>query len=212
MSSSSKKDLRDRTNEFRVITTTLKRRQKEDIEKKSSSGSRLSNNEQISSKKQKSEFSIKAKLIAKEISSTTLILEELVSLTSRRTMFEDFTADINALTIQVKQNISKINEKIQELQNYINKTNTGGKQITQHNSNVVLLLQSQLANTSTTFKDVLETRRECDRGDDIRAWWYIPAVGAYDIRATGCGAENRQSDRGGAYEHIRSTTRAFELL
>jgi syntaxin 5 len=35
-----------------------------------------------------------------------------------------------------------------------------GKQLDEHNHNVVMLLQSKLANTSMTFKDVLEVRTQ----------------------------------------------------
>ena len=35
-----------------------------------------------------------------------------------------------------------------------------GKQVDEHNHNVVMLLQSKLANTSMTFKDVLEIRTQ----------------------------------------------------
>ena len=41
-----------------------------------------------------------------------------------------------------------------------NSKSAEGKQIKEHNHNVVMLLQNKLADTSTTFKDVLEVRTQ----------------------------------------------------
>ncbi|KAJ2895234.1 Integral membrane protein SED5 [Coemansia aciculifera] len=82
-------------------------------------------------------------------------------------MFDDKTSDINALTSQVKQRIAAINGKIMSLQALQRKNGSGsgtnagaGQQTTEHHSNIVVSLQSQLASTSTVFKDVLEMRSE----------------------------------------------------
>ncbi|KAJ2909085.1 Integral membrane protein SED5 [Coemansia aciculifera] len=84
-----------------------------------------------------------------------------------KTMFDDKTSDINALTSQVKQRIAAINGKIMSLQALQRKNGSGsgtnagaGQQTTEHHSNIVVSLQSQLASTSTVFKDVLEMRSE----------------------------------------------------
>ncbi|KAJ1834816.1 Integral membrane protein SED5 [Coemansia sp. RSA 2711] len=77
-----------------------------------------------------------------------------------KTIFDDKTNEINALTTQVKQRIATINGKIMSLQQLQRQQNGGGQQVTEHHSNVVLSLQSQLATTSTAFKDVLELRSE----------------------------------------------------
>jgi hypothetical protein len=73
------------------------------------------------------------------------------------------------LTFIIKQDIANINKQIADLQAYIKqKRGQSGKspeakQIDEHNSNVVMLLQSRLATTSMTFKDVLEVRTQvCD--------------------------------------------------
>lgn len=70
------------------------------------------------------------------------------------------------LTFIIKQDIGSINKQIAQLQSYVKQRNAqssgsaAGKQIDEHNHNVVMLLQSKLANTSMTFKDVLEVRTQ----------------------------------------------------
>jgi len=71
------------------------------------------------------------------------------------------------LTFIIKQDIAHINKQIATLQTYVKQRNVQassksveGKQIDEHNSNVVMLLQSKLASTSMTFKDVLEVRTQ----------------------------------------------------
>lgn len=69
------------------------------------------------------------------------------------------------LTHWIKQDIAKINKEIASLQAYVRaqQSQSGqgrGKQIEEHNSNVVMMLQSKLASTSISFKDVLEIRTQ----------------------------------------------------
>jgi len=74
--------------------------------------------------------------------------------------------EISELTYIIKQDIAHINKQIASLQAYVKQRNASGttsaegKQIEEHTSNVVMLLQSKLANTSVTFKDVLEVRTQ----------------------------------------------------
>lgn len=72
---------------------------------------------------------------------------------------------IQELTYIIKQDIANINRQIAALQSFLKKHNGGsksteGKQIDEHNSNIVMMLQSKLANTSMSFKDVLEVRTQ----------------------------------------------------
>jgi syntaxin 5 len=53
-----------------------------------------------------------------------------------------------------------LNKQIAMLQTYTKEQKIGSKQATEHSSNVVVSLQSKLANTSMSFKDVLEIRTE----------------------------------------------------
>ncbi|KAL4069781.1 t-SNARE [Scleroderma yunnanense] len=115
----------------------------------------------------KSEFSRMASAIAKDISSTTIKLGKLAQLAKRKTLFDDRPVEISELTFIIKQDIANINRQIAALQSFVKQRNalanarsTEGKQIDEHNHNVVMMLQSKLANTSMTFKDVLEVRTQ----------------------------------------------------
>ena len=74
---------------------------------------------------------------------------------------------LQELTYIIKQDIANINKQIASLQAYVKQRNTPGgaknpetKQLEEHTHNVVMLLQSKLADTSMTFKDVLEIRTQ----------------------------------------------------
>ncbi|KAG6333700.1 hypothetical protein ID866_5383 [Astraeus odoratus] len=115
----------------------------------------------------KSEFSRMASAIAKDISGTTIKLGKLAQLAKRKTLFDDRPVEISELTFIIKQDIANINRQIAALQSFVKQRNaqagsrsTEGKQIDEHNHNVVMMLQSKLANTSMTFKDVLEVRTQ----------------------------------------------------
>lgn len=71
------------------------------------------------------------------------------------------------LTYIIKQDIAKLNKQIAMLQSYTKDHKLGSKQATEHSSNVVVSLQSKLANTSMSFKDVLEIRTE------VSPWLHI---------------------------------------
>jgi syntaxin 5 len=69
------------------------------------------------------------------------------------------------LTFIIKQDIAGINKQIAALQSYVkdrqgSSSSSEGKMVDEHNSNVVMMLQSNLATTSMTFKDVLELRTQ----------------------------------------------------
>jgi syntaxin 5 len=81
----------------------------------------------------------------------------------------DLTFRFQELTFVIKQDIASINKQIAALQTFIKQRNAQGskspegKQIDEHNHNVVMLLQSKLATTSMTFKDVLEVRTQVNK-------------------------------------------------
>lgn len=71
------------------------------------------------------------------------------------------------LTYIIKQDIANLNKQIATLQAYVKQRNSQNtsktpesKQLDEHNHNVVMLLQSKLADTSMSFKDVLEIRTQ----------------------------------------------------
>ncbi|KAJ1721690.1 Integral membrane protein SED5 [Coemansia erecta] len=169
------KTLRDRTNEFRSLTTALRKRQQGATSMPETSKARPLANGTYS------EFSQHAGAIGKDIQDTTLLLERLATLARGKTIFDDRSGEINALTNQVKQRIATLNGKIMSLQALQRKqqqqqqggASAGGKQANEHHSNIVVSLQSQLASTSTVFKDVLELRSESLKASGNRKEQFI---------------------------------------
>jgi len=114
----------------------------------------------------KGEFTRMAFAIGKDIAETTRKLGKLAQLAKRRTLFDDRPVEISELTYIIKQDIANLNKQIATLQAFVksqrsqNSKKPHGKQVEEHNHNVVMLLQSKLASTSMTFKDVLEIRTQ----------------------------------------------------
>ncbi|KAI9313764.1 t-SNARE [Dichotomocladium elegans] len=154
---------KDRTNEFHSMVDRIRSR--------SNAPSALERRSLISSpkftasfnKKQRhpqSEFSMMAAEISRNITSTAGKLEKLTKLAKRKTLFDDKPVEISELTFIIKQDIAKLNKQIAMLQEYTKNQRQPSKQATEHTSNVVVALQSKLADTSMSFKDVLEIRTE----------------------------------------------------
>ncbi|GAA5959821.1 hypothetical protein JCM3765_000112 [Sporobolomyces pararoseus] len=112
---------------------------------------------------QRSEFARMAAKIGKDIQGTTGKLEKLAQLAKRKTLFDDRPVEISELTYIIKQDIAALNQQIAQLQAFT-QTNlnagVGGKQVSEHNKNVVTMLQTKLADTTIGFKDVLEIRTQ----------------------------------------------------
>lgn len=93
------------------------------------------------------------------------------SVAKRKTLFDDRPIEISELTYIIRQDIAHLNTQIAALQAYVRTQKAGGggsgkdkksdgKQVEEHNSNVVMMLQSRLANMGMGFKDVLELRTQ----------------------------------------------------
>ncbi|KAJ7751250.1 t-SNARE [Mycena maculata] len=152
--------VQDRTNEFRSCVESI--RSRSNVPRGAEAKQRLRNGKTTT----KSEFSRMASAIGKDINGTTIKLGKLAQLAKRKTLFDDRPVEISELTFIIKQDIANFNKQIAALQSYVKQRNTQGskspeaKQLDEHNNNVVMLLQSKLANTSMTFKDVLEVRTQ----------------------------------------------------
>ncbi|KAG0007034.1 cis-Golgi t-SNARE syntaxin [Modicella reniformis] len=104
----------------------------------------------------KSEFALMASLINRDILTTAGKLQKL----ARRKYLS-----LDELIFIIKQDIAKLNKQIAQLQLYLREQGSKsgistGKQVQEHNINVVLMLQSRLAAQTSAFKDVLELRTE----------------------------------------------------
>ncbi|CAJ1058742.1 Syntaxin 5A isoform 3 [Xyrichtys novacula] len=111
--------------------------------------------------KQRSDFTVMAKRIGKDLSNTFAKLEKLTILAKRKSLFDDKAVEIEELTQIIKQDINSLNKQIAQLQDSVRTRNTpGGRHIQTHSNTIVVSLQSKLATMSNDFKSVLEVRTE----------------------------------------------------
>ncbi|KAI8868393.1 t-SNARE [Ramicandelaber brevisporus] len=163
-----RQSVRDRTNEFRSAVDLLR----STVSAADSSSATTSANGVASSQARhpnsnidprRVQFTKLATEIGREIDQTASRLEELAKLAKRKTLFDDRAAEINQLTAAVKRDIGSLNAKIAALQTVTRELNgqrNATKQNSEHSSNVVKMLSTRLASTSSTFMDVLEIRSE----------------------------------------------------
>lgn len=152
----------DRTKEFYATVESILSR-KNNLEQQ-----QLLHNQYSPPPQNKSEFTHVAATIGKDINSTVAKLQRLTQLAKRRTLFDDNPTEINDLIQVVKQDIGKINNKIDGLQRYSQdhsrnrsrESTLSSKQAQEHSKNVIVSLQSKLATTSNEFKNVLEVRTQ----------------------------------------------------
>ena len=83
----------------------------------------------------------------------------------RKTLFDDKSTQISELIYVIKHDIAELNNDIANLQSFVKQRKNavrgrGKKEADEHSDNVVVLLQSKLANTSMGFKDILEIRTQ----------------------------------------------------
>ncbi|OZJ02186.1 hypothetical protein BZG36_04318, partial [Bifiguratus adelaidae] len=155
--------IKDRTNEFQSAVDVLRNRQAvKGLDRQPLIPASPAFNQSGNRHAQKTEFARIAALIGREINMTTSKLEKLTKLAKKKSLFDDKPVEISELTYIIKQDIAKINKQIAALQEYTHNSQSKSlsKQATEHSSNVVLSLQSKLANTSLGFKDVLEIRTQ----------------------------------------------------
>ncbi|XP_030825885.1 syntaxin-5 [Camarhynchus parvulus] len=111
--------------------------------------------------RQRSEFSLMAKRIGKDLSNTFAKLEKLTLLAKRKSLFDDKAVEIEELTYIIKQDIGGLNAQIARLQELLRaRGRPDGRHLQSHSNGVLLALQSRLASMSNDFKSVLEVRTE----------------------------------------------------
>ncbi|GJJ70083.1 syntaxin 5 [Entomortierella parvispora] len=149
----------DRTAEFKAaINSLLSRGQLQ--HRQGSNNARRTGKDAIAY----AEFSHLASSIGKEITETNSKLQKLTKLVKKKAMFDDRPVEISELTYVIKQDLSRLNAQILALQQHVRATTAKGnrstRQMDEHSGNVVIILQSKLANTSMGFKEALEIRTE----------------------------------------------------
>ncbi|KAM7000829.1 syntaxin-5a [Tautogolabrus adspersus] len=111
--------------------------------------------------RQRSDFTVMAKRIGKDLSNTFAKLEKLTILAKRKSLFDDKAVEIEELTYIIKQDINSLNKQILQLQDLVRSRGApGGRHIQTHSNTIVVSLQSKLASMSNDFKSVLEVRTE----------------------------------------------------
>ncbi|XP_010868932.1 syntaxin 5A, like [Esox lucius] len=142
---------RDRTNEFQSVCKSLQGRQNGVQPSKPA----------LSAIRQRSDFTLMAKRIGKDLSNTFAKLEKLTILAKRRSLFDDKAVEIEELTYIVKQDINSLNKQIAQLQGLVrSRQSQNGRHLQTHSNTIVVSLQSKLASMSNDFKSVLEVRTE----------------------------------------------------
>ena len=104
----------------------------------------------------RSEFTAEASEIGAAIYATAEKLGKLTQLAKSKSLFEDPTAEINAMTALIKTEIVSLNSKLAELKGRQQASRT--KQRESHSTSVVESLSSQLRGATRDFQDVLHTR------------------------------------------------------
>lgn len=103
-------------------------------------------------------------------------LEKLAQLARRKTLFDN-PVEINELTFVIKQDLSGLNQQIAGLQNVVRSSQQGGKsQESEHNKNVVLLLQGKLTDVSASFRETLEMRTKTIQASRSRQENFLSSV------------------------------------
>jgi len=106
------------------------------------------------------EFSRRAQAVARDLSHTTAKLDRLSQLARRKTLFDDRPVEISELTYIIKHDIAGLNRQLAELQQYSSNRSAKLNRADEHRGNVVTMLQSTLASTTTNFQEILEVRTQ----------------------------------------------------
>ncbi|XP_005988849.1 syntaxin-5a [Latimeria chalumnae] len=142
---------RDRTHEFLAACKSLQSRQ----------NGIQHNKPALNAVRQRSDFTLMAKRIGKDLSNTFAKLEKLTILAKRKSLFDDKAVEIEELTYIIKQDINSLNKQIAQLQDFVRaKGSQNGRHVQTHSNTIVVSLQSKLASMSNDFKSVLEVRTE----------------------------------------------------
>ncbi|KAK1903578.1 Syntaxin-5, partial [Dissostichus eleginoides] len=143
---------RDRTLEFQSACKSLQGRPQNGVQPSKPA---------LSALRQRSDFTVMAKRIGKDLSNTFAKLEKLTILAKRKSLFDDKAVEIEELTYIIRQDINSLNKQIAQLQDLVrSRAAPGGRHIQTHSKTIVVSLQSKLASISNDFKSVLEVRTE----------------------------------------------------
>lgn len=171
--------INDRTAEFRHIVTAAQRKRaaKPGAQRLLSDAQRSASNG--SAQPRHSEFARNAAEIGRGISATMGKLQKLAQLAKKRSLFDDNPVEVNELTFIIKQNLSRLNEDIRNLQALSKRLHPKPDQEGENNKNILLLLQGKLGDVSANFKDVLEIRTKNIQASRSRTEAFVSTVGQH---------------------------------
>ncbi|CAM0136142.1 unnamed protein product [Umbelopsis sp. WA50703] len=160
--------IRNRTQEFQAVASRLSSRTNPNDRR-----AQINLVQHVPKRGNVSAFTVTARELARHLKITEQELEKLkssnktndtlppnITVTNRRTLFDEKPVEISELTYVIKQNISKLNHGIAALQNTTKQGVRQPHQVHEHHNEVISGLQSRLANASVAFKEVLEQRTE----------------------------------------------------
>ncbi|KAI5463985.1 t-SNARE [Mariannaea sp. PMI_226] len=171
--------IQDRTSEFKSVLAQAQRRHasnKAGSQRRSLLSDAQKSAAAADGNPRRSDFARKAAEIGRGISATMGKLEKLAQLARRRTLFDDRPVEINELTFVIKQDLSSLNQQIGALQMMSKQQHPKPDQESEHNKNVVYLLQGKLTDVSVNFKDVLEARTKNIQASRSRTENFISSV------------------------------------
>ncbi|CAP60838.1 uncharacterized protein PODANS_1_21090 [Podospora anserina S mat+] len=171
--------INDRTAEFRHIVSAAKRKQvaKPGSQRLLGSSQQSAANDDV--KPKRSEFARSAAEIGRGISATMGKLQKLAQLAKKRSLFDDNPVEVNELTFIIKQDLSRLNEDIRNLQALSRRLHPKPDQEGENNKNILLLLQGKLGDVSANFKDVLEIRTKNIQASRSRTEAFVSNVGQH---------------------------------
>ncbi|KAK4143541.1 t-SNARE [Dichotomopilus funicola] len=171
--------INDRTVEFRHIVTAAQRKQSAKPGSQRLLGSDAQNGAAASAPPRRSEFARHAADIGRGISGTMGKLQKLAQLAKKRSLFDDNPVEVNELTFIIKQDLSRLNEDIRNLQGLSKQLHPKPDQEGENNKNILLLLQGKLGDVSANFKDVLEIRTKNIQASRSRTEAFVSTVGQH---------------------------------
>eukprot|EP00931_Biecheleriopsis_adriatica_P108452 TRINITY_DN82778_c0_g1_i1.p1 TRINITY_DN82778_c0_g1~~TRINITY_DN82778_c0_g1_i1.p1 ORF type:complete len:285 (+),score=80.59 TRINITY_DN82778_c0_g1_i1:98-952(+) len=124
-----------------------------------------------------SELNLWSAEIGSEIHQASLKVAELRKMSRQKGIFNDKTNEISELTYGVKQDIQKLNQKIEALESKA-KGSGPNKSYQAHSSNMVETLKTRLLQVTKDFKDALEDRTKALEQQDKRRQLYTAGSGA----------------------------------
>ncbi|KAL2150057.1 hypothetical protein VTH82DRAFT_7733 [Thermothelomyces myriococcoides] len=171
--------INDRTAEFRHIVSAAQRKQAAKPGSKRLLGDGQKSAAAGGAPPRRSEFARHAAEIGRGISATMGKLEKLAQLAKKRSLFDDNPVEVNELTFIIKQDLSRLNEEIRNLQALSKRLHPKPDQEGENNKNILLLLQGKLGDVSANFKDVLEIRTKNIQASRSRTEAFVSTVGQH---------------------------------